>query len=106
VPNAPSPSPAGRPSALRACARCAPCLPPAPHTAPPNKSDPQLEKAASCTPTERAWRPKVVRRSHQYVPQPAPRSTIQVSLLPPPWEELTIREFLGRGTRVRPPAVT
>ena len=33
-------------------------------------------------------------------------STIQVSLLPPPWEELTTREPLRRATRVSPPVVT
>ena len=33
-------------------------------------------------------------------------STIQVSLLPPPWDELTTREPGRRATRVRPPRVT
>ena len=33
-------------------------------------------------------------------------STIQVSLLPPPWLELTTSEPSGRATRVRPPLVT
>src|SRR5262249_46822175 len=33
-------------------------------------------------------------------------STIQVSLLPPPCEELTMSEPFRRATRVRPPAVT
>src|SRR5690625_3850375 len=34
------------------------------------------------------------------------RSTIQVSLLPPPCEEFTTREPLTRATRVKPPVVT
>ena len=38
--------------------------------------------------------------------QPASVSTIQVSLLPPPWEELTTSEPFRRATRVSPPAVT
>ncbi len=33
-------------------------------------------------------------------------STIQVSLLPPPWEELTTSDPLTIATRVRPPVVT
>ena len=40
-------------------------------------------------------------REHQSVP-----STIHVSLLPPPWEELTTREPSRNATRVSPPVVT
>ena len=36
------------------------------------------------------------RQQHQYVPQPAPRSTIHVSLLPPPCDELTTSEPFGQ----------
>ena len=43
----------------------------------------------------------------QHGPAPvAPSASTQVSLLPPPWDELTTSEPLRRATRVRPPGST
>jgi hypothetical protein len=55
------------------------------------------------SPSRRVGRPLPIVGGHLRVP---PVSTTQVSLLPPPWDELTTRDPGWRATRVRPPRVT
>ena len=110
----PRPVPGGGPPSRRPrpCVRAASshsCLPRDP---PVPSSSPRCRGTRSAsTPSPAPTAPSAPSRS---AVTPAPRrarrrtgeSTTQVSLLPPPWDELTTSDPLRRATRVRPPRVT